>query len=120
MREDRVIEMYFNRLKDSGNCKKFEIISGEKYIWFQRGKRSEITRFFIDENLDVSMCKFKSKIDWEIQHIDESDLLIIGFCLQGEKIIDYNGKHRIKAGEVFYFRPREDYRMEIDNIIFWI
>ncbi len=115
MKRSKIVESYFNRLENSENCKKWEIISGEKYSLFQKGKRSDITRFFIDNNLDVSICKFRSKMDMMMDYTEESDLLIIGFCLDGEKIIDYNGRHKIAAGDVFYFRPEDDYRIQTDK-----
>lgn len=115
MAEIKVVDQYFQEIQKSSRCKITNQITGMKYDFSEeknRGEIGEIQRFFIDDNLDASISRFNSKKTSSFNYIHKSDLLIIGFCLDGKKIIKYGGKNTIKKGEVFYFRPREDFQIK--------
>lgn len=115
MEKYKVVDQYFEEIEKNPNCKIISQIAGSKYSFSEKQGKSEMLRFFIDDNLDASISKVKAKNTHLFTYIDKSDLLIIGFCLNGEKIINYKGKHKIKKGEVFYFRPTEDFSVEFSE-----
>lgn len=115
MGKSKVVDQYFQNLEKNSKCKITNQITGIKYDFSEEstnGEKSEIQRFFIDHNLDASISKVKSKNSCSFNYVDNSDLLIIGLCLDGKKIIKYGGKNTIKKGEVFYFRPTEDFQIK--------
>lgn len=107
----KAIDEYFGEFERDSNCETVNQITGIKYNFLEDERKGEIQRFFIDENIDASISKIKSKKKGSFNYIDKSDLLIIGFCLDGEKTINYKGENTIGKGEVFYFRPTEDFTM---------
>ncbi len=112
MEKYKLIDRYFEKLEKNPTCKKIDQIMGSKYSLLDKGNKSEIIRFFIDDNLDAIISKIRFEKKSFFDYIDKSDLLIIGFCLSGKKIINYRGKNTIKKGEIFYFRPIEGFSVE--------
>lgn len=108
---DKTINNYFIEFEKNLKCKRVNQNTGYKYNFLEEGKKNEIIRFFIDNNLDASISTVKSNKSCLFKFIDKSDLLIIGICLEGKKVIDYKGKNLIEEGDVFYFRPTEDFGM---------
>lgn len=118
MKKSKVLDQYFEKLEQNMQYKKIDQTTGVKYNLLEEnknGERGEILRFFIDNNIDASISKVKSKNTCLFNYINKSDLLIIGYCLEGQKTINYRGEHTIKKGEVFYFRPKEDFRIKFSG-----
>lgn len=115
MKENRLAENYFNRLGDLANCKEEDLISGARYCFKDGDKNSKIRRFILDDNVDVALSKIRSRRIWDLDYIDGSDLLIIGYSLAGTETLGYKGRTRLERGQVFYLRPDEDFSLEMDK-----
>lgn len=111
MSDNKTINNYFIDFQESLRCKKINHNMGYKYSFLGEGKKSEITRFILDNNLEASISKVKFNKSYSFKYIDKSDLLIIGLCLEGNKIIEYKGKNLIGEGDIFYFRPTKDFKI---------
>lgn len=110
---NKIVNEYFTEFEKESKSKVIDQIMGSKYSFMDGDHRGQILRFFIDNNLDSSISKVKSRKTYLFNYVDKSDLLIIGYCLDGKKIIDYKGKNTIKKGDVFYFRPTENFSIEL-------
>ena len=81
----------------------------EEYFKGFNGK--DISRFFIEENLQAAITKTTCKKTYSLKAGDKRDVLIVGFCLEGEMTIDNKVKEIISEGQMFYFRPRESFNI---------
>lgn len=108
-----VINEYFQQLKRNLEYKKTSKAMGFQYSLPGENKEDEVLRFLIDSNLNASIAKNKTNKVCSFDYIDKSDLLIIGYSLEGKQVINYKGKNLIEKGEVFYFRPIEDFTVEL-------
>lgn len=67
-----------------------------------------ISRFCIEENIEAVLTKGKGKNTCSFKSYDKRDLLIIGFCLEGQMIIESYGRKTLKEGQMFYLRSTEN------------
>lgn len=110
-----IVDMYYEAFIKSSNCKKTNQITGILYSLSGQNEEGQILRYFLDKYLQASISQIKSTKTHCFDYIEHSDLIIIGFCLQGKTIIDHKGHHVVKKGEIIYFRPSEDFKLLLSN-----
>lgn len=115
MAQANVVNQYFKQFEKGCQCKKTDQITGFKYNFSGQEGEGEIFSYFVDNHLHASLSKVKSGKNHLFQYIEDSDLIIIGFCLKGQKVIDYKGKHQIEKGDVVYFRPTDDFELQLSK-----
>lgn len=109
------IERYFHEIKRQFSCKETREILGTRYeISGEKGGGS-ILRLHIDGNIDMGIFQISSEYKYYFNSSKDSDLLIISYCLQGNKEIVYDKRHRIKKGDIVYFRPSKKYSCHFLN-----
>lgn len=117
MNYSKNINKYFEKLQTNSDYKKTNQLMGCEYSLLDKHNKNEILRFFIDDNLQVCIhrAKYTSKKTYLYEYLDNSDLLIIGFCLKGKAQINYKGKNTISKSQALYFRPEENFSIETLN-----
>lgn len=120
----KIINTYFKEAERKLQYKRTDGITGFKYNSIDGESEGEILRFFIDKNLDACISNIKhDKLKSSLYEYEEaSDLLLIGFCLEGQIQINYRQIKTISKGQVLYFRPREDFYIKsLDhNFLYYI
>lgn len=122
---NKLINECFNEFEKSNKHEKINQISGFKYNLLEKNERGEVIRFFLDDNLEASiskLSKIKVKRTYSFKDMNKHDLLIIGFCLEGQIAIINEERQIIKEREIFYFRPVEDFKIELleHNFLYYL
>ncbi len=100
MNGNKIINQYFREFEKTSKCEIEKYVTGSKYSFLDQHGKSKLLRFFMDNNLDASISGVKSNKTYLFKYVDKSDLLIIGFCLEGKKTIYYRGENIIEKDQL--------------------
>lgn len=115
MEKTNIVGQYFWAYERKSKCKKNDQIMGLKYSLSNKDEKGKILRYILDNHLDASISHIRSEETYQFEYIDESDLIIIGFCLSGKQIVDYKSEHILTKGEIIYFRPTESFNLKMSD-----
>lgn len=99
-----IIDKYFKEIEKQFSCFKRLELLGTNYTFSKEKGIGEILRIHINNKLEVGIFDILSECKYSIKNKNEMDLLIVSYCLEGNKEISFGKKYCIKKGDIKFLR----------------